>query len=108
MRSRFGSFLFVVAMLALLTACGSAEMRTERIAITTITPTTAAPSPQAAQTSTASTSTASAQPTTMPAAPAAGGESKYAGIPQSKTADGYYVLGDPNAPVVLTHYSDFL
>jgi len=90
-------------MLALLAACGNAEMRTERVAVATITPTTAAPSPQTAQ-----ASAASAQPTATPAASAAAGASKYAGIPQGKTADGYYVLGDPNAPVVLTHYSDFL
>lgn len=32
----------------------------------------------------------------------------YADIAQSRTAEGYYVLGDPNAPVVLTYYSDFL
>lgn len=98
MRSRSGSFLFAVALLALLAACGTVETRTERVTITKITPTPAAPSPQAAQTSTAAA---------QPAAPAAT-ESKYTGIAQSKTADGYYVLGDPNAPVVLTHYSDFL
>lgn len=108
MRSRSGSWLFAVAMLAVLAACGSTEIRTERVAIATITPTPIAPSPQAAQTSAASTSTASAQPTTTSAASTSAGESKYAGIGQSKTANGYYVLGDPNAPVVLTHYSDFL
>jgi hypothetical protein len=31
-----------------------------------------------------------------------------AALPQSKTAEGYYVLGEPNAPVVMNHYSDFL
>jgi protein-disulfide isomerase len=92
--------LIIVVLLA---ACGSVQTRTERVAVATITPTTAVSSPQAAR-----TSTASAQSTTTPAAPAADGENKYAGIAQSKTADGYYVLGDPNAPVVLTHYSDFL
>jgi hypothetical protein len=87
-------------MLALLAACGNAEMRTEQIQIAPATLPTATP--------TTSPSAASAQPTATPAASAAAGASKYAGIPQSKTADGYYVLGDPNAPVVLTHYSDFL
>jgi hypothetical protein len=32
----------------------------------------------------------------------------YASLPQSTTADGYYVLGKPDAPVVMTHYSDFV
>ena len=32
----------------------------------------------------------------------------YAHIPQSKTREGYYVLGKPDAPVLLQHYSDFL
>jgi protein-disulfide isomerase len=95
-------------MLALLAACNSAETRTERLAVATTTATTTAPSPQTVQTSTASSSTAAQQRTTTSAAVAAPGASKYAGIPQSKTEDGYYVLGDPNAPVVLTHYSDFL
>lgn len=95
MRSRFGSFLFVVAMLALLATCGSAETRTEQIKIA---PATLPTAPSATSSSIASPS----------AAPAASGESKYAGIRQSKTTDGYYVLGDPKAPVVLTHYSDFL
>src|SRR3712207_6398634 len=33
---------------------------------------------------------------------------KYAALPQGRTPEGYYVLGRPDAPVVLTHYSDFL
>jgi predicted small lipoprotein YifL len=32
----------------------------------------------------------------------------YAHIPQSKTREGYYVLGKPDAPVLLQFYSDFL
>ena len=30
------------------------------------------------------------------------------GIPQGVTAEGYHVLGRPDAPVTLTMYSDFL
>ncbi len=32
----------------------------------------------------------------------------YARIPQSKTPEGYFVLGRPDAPLVMQHYSDFL
>jgi hypothetical protein len=32
----------------------------------------------------------------------------YDHIPQSKTKEGYYVLGKPDAPVLLQFYSDFL
>jgi hypothetical protein len=42
---------------------------------------------------------------TAPAAPLA---VDYAPIPQSKTPEGYFVLGRPDAPLVMQHYSDFL
>jgi protein-disulfide isomerase len=32
----------------------------------------------------------------------------YAALPQSRTPEGYYVLGNADAPVTLTFYSDFL
>lgn len=67
----------------------------------------AAVSPRASSAATASAATtASAAGTTVATAPAR--SERYAGIAQSKTAEGYYMLGDPTAPVVLTHYSDFL
>lgn len=53
-----------------------------------------------------SAATASAAGTTAATDPAR--SERYAGIAQSKTAEGYYMLGNPTAPVVLTHYSDFL
>jgi hypothetical protein len=34
--------------------------------------------------------------------------SNYTHLPQSKTREGYYVLGKPDAPVLLQFYSDFL
>ena len=40
------------------------------------------------------------------AAPAAGPQ--YKGIPVSRTQDGFYALGAPEAPVTITDYSDFL
>ena len=48
------------------------------------------------------------------AAASAGAEARiaadgpYAGLPRSTTPEGYYVLGDPAAPVTLTFYSDFI
>lgn len=33
---------------------------------------------------------------------------QYAALPQSRTPEGYYVLGRPDAPVTLAFYSDFL
>lgn len=52
-----------------------------------------------------------AAPTAAPTAPASvSGEatSPYAGIPRSRTPEGYQVLGNPDAPVTLVMYSDFL
>jgi|GEM_PF-6129616 len=40
------------------------------------------------------------------AAPAAGPQ--YKGIPVSRTQDGFYALGVPEAPVTIMDYSDFL
>ena len=61
---------------------------------------------------------ASAAPTTAPpalttsptAAVLASGDATdpYAGIPRSRTPEGYHVLGNPDAPVTLVMYSDFL
>lgn len=39
------------------------------------------------------------------AAPAGEG---LAALPQSRTSEGYHVLGDPGAPVTIEFYSDFL
>ena len=50
-----------------------------------------------------------AAPTAVTSAPpASAGESLYAGLPQSKTPAGYYLLGEPTAPVLMQYYSDFL
>ena len=52
---------------------------------------------------------ASTAPNTVTPATAVATQSDgYASLPQSTTAEGYYVLGKPDAPVVMTHYSDFL
>jgi hypothetical protein len=45
--------------------------------------------------------------TSAPLTPA-GSPSPFASLPQSKTAEGYYVLGQPDAPVAIEFFSDFL
>jgi hypothetical protein len=32
----------------------------------------------------------------------------FDGVPHGVTSDGFYFLGQPNAPVTMTDYSDFL
>ena len=39
---------------------------------------------------------------------AVGPASPYDSLPQSRTAEGYWVLGQPDAPTLIEHYSDFL
>ena len=51
----------------------------------------------------------SASPTVAGATTTAAAPTRaYAALPQSRTPEGYYVLGKPDAPVVMQHYSDFL
>lgn len=50
-----------------------------------------------------------ATPTAAPAATAPSpAASRYADLPQSRTPEGYHMLGDANAPVAMVMYSDFL
>jgi hypothetical protein len=35
-------------------------------------------------------------------------QSSFASLPQSRTAEGYYVLGQPDAPLTIEFFSDFL
>ena len=61
-------------------------------------------------TRTSPTSTAATLPptTTAPAAQTAAAASLYVTLPQSRTPEGYFVLGEPDAPILIQHYSDFL
>lgn len=79
--------LALLALVLVLVACGS-----EAASI----PTAIAPS-QAPSTALA---------TEEPAVTAA--PSVFAALPQSRTAEGYYVLGKPDAPGTIEFYSDFL
>lgn len=66
--------------------------------------------------STASTPAASAfEPSARPsvaasldAAASTAADGPYAGLAQSKTPEGYFVLGESSAPVTLLFYSDFI
>jgi hypothetical protein len=76
---RFPLFALVVLVLA---ACGSA--------------TTTTPTPTIGSAASPAPTNASAEPVS------------YGDLPQSKTSEGYPVLGDVAAPITLTMYSDFL
>ncbi|MDP9309814.1 MAG: hypothetical protein M3R24_02785 [Chloroflexota bacterium] len=96
--------VFWLALLVVLlsaTACGNAGAGAARPAATA----SGAEASSATTTATTATTTAKAPSTGASAAVAAEG---YAALPQSKTPEGYYVLGDPNAPATMTFYSDFI
>lgn len=92
----------LVALMGIV-ACGNANPSTSESTAASGT----APSSLAA---TAEASATTARPaSTLASAPATGSSAEgYAALPQSKTPEGYYVLGDPNAPVSITFYSDFI
>ncbi|WP_129671699.1 hypothetical protein [Candidatus Chloroploca sp. Khr17] len=72
------------------------------VATTAPTATPALPTPEAAF-----TPTLPPAPTDLPVPPTATVAPPDA-IAESRTAEGYHVLGDPNAPVTLVMFSDFL
>ncbi len=49
-----------------------------------------------------------AAPTATPGAAASTLSEVYPGVPRSRTPEGYHLLGNPEAPVTLVMYSDFL
>jgi flagellar basal body L-ring protein FlgH len=93
--------LWLLALLALLAACGNATIPQ---AAAPPQPTAAPPQPTAApaQPTAAPAATQPAAPTAMPSSVAA------AAIPEGLTPEGYHLLGRADAPVTLTMYSDFL
>lgn len=94
---------------ALLAACGSATQQAG--GPTAAAPPTAAPAATGAPTAAPATASApSPAPATTgaPVAAATAAPEGQAGIPESRTPEGYHVLGRADAPVTLTMYSDFL
>lgn len=94
--------------LVLVTACGD-EPRAQ--------PSGAPPSPAGGQTAAAPATpagaaarppAATAAVATLHPSPAEPAGMQYKGMPVSRTSDEFFVLGQPDAPVTLTEYSDFL
>ena len=110
---RAATFAPIAALLLLATACGApAPPEAAPAAATTASqsgasPASAAPTAVPNPLPTAVAPTSAPAPPAAPAAQTAAGDT-YRGIAQSRTPDGFYVLGAPNAPVTLTDYSDFL
>ncbi len=96
-------WLALLVTLLAIAACGNGDSSTARSAATA----------SGVVASSATTASAPASATTSADAPstpasAAVTVAGYAALPQSKTPEGYYVLGDPNAPATITFYSDFI
>ena len=99
------SIRVVIGLVIFATACGSPAA-----------PPQAANSPSAPTTLASPTVVAPVAAPALPAAPAGAPSPagpapvgpEYKGIPTSRNADGFHVLGAPEAPVTITDYSDFL
>ena len=92
----------------LLAACGATQ---QAGGPTPTAPPTAAPAATSAPSAApAATSAPSAAPaaTSAPTVAAATAAPEQAGVPESRTPEGYHVLGRADAPVTLVMYSDFL
>ncbi len=104
-----------VATAVMLVACGGAGGSASR---SETTPQSSSPAPvsettalrSAAATALPDSTPAAAQVSPQTAVPAAiaGLSFDYASFPQSRTSEGYFVLGQPDAPVLIQYYSDFL
>ncbi|MEO7908828.1 MAG: hypothetical protein ABIV47_04180 [Roseiflexaceae bacterium] len=95
---------WAMLMLGLLAACAS-QPSTASPAPTAAEPTRAPAAPTAAV---PSAPTAALSQATAAVRTASATEPAAAGIPDGLTAEGYHVLGRPDAPVTLVMYSDFL
>ena len=114
MINRYRSALLLSGLLLTVTACGGdtpAATNAPVPAVTVAAGTTIA-QPTSGAAATAAPSAVPVVTETTPGSPATSVATRpgspYAALAQSKTAEGYYVLGKPNAPVVMNHYSDFL
>jgi hypothetical protein len=106
----FNRFMFrcwAVLMLGVLAACGSQSIPAGPAPTAGAQPTRLPLVPTAAAAG-APTAAASQPPTAVATDGATQPENAAAAIPNSLTAEGYHVLGRPDAPVTLVMYSDFL
>ena len=97
---------WAVLMLGILAACGSQSIPAGTVPTAAAPPTRALAAPTAAAViapTVAGTQALDAAPTASAAQPG-----DVAAIPDSRTPEGYHVLGRPDAPVTLVMYSDFL
>jgi protein-disulfide isomerase len=98
-------YLWAVLMLTVLAACGG-DATPASPAATASAPPTRAPAAATPAPTAASLPAATAAPTTASAAqPESSGA---ATIPEGLTPEGYHMRGNPDAPVTLVMYSDFL
>lgn len=103
---RLTRFFGVSAMLFTLAACSAPAANTPATSPAAPAPATAVAAPTLAPSAaTSAPATVADAPTLAPSAAATAG---LDALPTSKTAEGYQSLGDPNAPLTLTMYSDFL
>ena len=89
----------LVSMALLIAGCASATSDAPTTATTAANSTSASTPTTAAISISTSTPTVPLPTTVAPAAPES--------VPMSVDADGYHVIGDPAAPVVMTDYSDY-
>ncbi|HEY0736888.1 MAG TPA: hypothetical protein VGD69_18360 [Herpetosiphonaceae bacterium] len=100
--------LLASAALLGLAACGGSRPTTTQPSASAPQSTATSAAAQPSATSSAAPAATSAAETATTANTAAQANRPYAALPQSRTPEGYYVLGNADAPVTLTFYSDFL
>ena len=103
--------LWALLALGILTACGgvSAPSGTAPTALAPARAPTSQPTAVAIASTSVPPTIVATQPApiTVTSQPAATSVAE-ASIPEGVTAEGYHVLGRPDAPITLTNYSDFL
>lgn len=104
---RVQRLLALIVFVALLAACGTPLPEQAAAPSPTTAPAASAPAPSAPVAPAPTGGAQGAEPTEATPAPAVQ-VTTAEGLPQGRTPEGYPVLGDPDAPVTLTMYSDFL
>jgi hypothetical protein len=105
--------VLIVLLSILLAACGGPTASVPPSLTATLAPSAASPPPPTATPELTPTSltllTPSAEPTLTPsAAPSDTPEPQPTALAQGRTPEGYQTLGNPDAPLTLVMFSDFL